>query len=820
MGTEKSDDTPTPRYDEAIEFLDRWEPGGPWLVVAIDPHKKGIAAATFGKPTIAELRAWLEDQGTTRKRNLYWAVNTCKRMTKKPTKADVIGLTALHVDIDPVDPSPALIETRGEALAAHYAAERARILGKLRNLPSDIPAPSCIIDSGNGYQAFWKVKNRRAFDADVMAEVEGKNKHLEIALGGDACWNADRIMRLPGSLNRPDPKKAKKGRVVALASVVEFNDSRHDDTGFARASTDAAPSSGSNGVTDKIDTANIVRVQDLDAELPSTVPPVVKRIIACGLDEMNTDPERAGWSRSEWQWWATCEMARQGVKPEVVYSILLDPDWKISESVLDKGSGAERYAQRQVDRAFAEALDPELAELNVRHTIALLGGVVRVLTTSLEQVPATGIVAPKTTPTTPSGMELYYANRTKLVPVPGKPEETKVVPLWQWWTRHPLSARAEGVVFAPEREVEPGVFNLWHGFAVPPVEGDCQPFLDFVRRRMANRRDDVYEYILNWLALTVQRPWEPVGTALVLYSRMTGTGKNAFVDLSLGLILGHSFLYVTAEKHLFGQFSGHLATTIALHLGEAATADSVEAEGLMKALVTDRTRMSERKGIDGVSVANCLHVLMSSNQDWILRVAPEDRRYCVVDVCEERMSKEEYDSLRKHMLSGGAAALHAFLAARDISKFDVVRDRPDSVAGRNQKAHSVTGLDAAWFECLQSGELPDVLGCVGREDGSVWMPSSSFLDHLNRTRRPRTPYGPNLLRNLLTGPQENCKGAGMGFEKERKEAARQKGPQGYVIPPLAEARKRWDERRFPYTWDDDGEAGWLLFRSPDFDVLG
>ncbi|MCK6449199.1 MAG: hypothetical protein L6Q99_22610, partial [Planctomycetes bacterium] len=228
--------------------------------------------------------------------------------------------------------------------------------------------------------------------------------------------------------------------MLALASVVEFNDSQHDLAGFEKAPAVAAPASSRGGGKSAELSGEIKRVQDLDAELPSTVPPVVKRIIACGLDEMNTDPERAGWSRSEWQWWATCEMARRGVSPEVVYSILLDPDWKISESVLDKGSGAERYARRQVDRAFAEALDPELAELNERHTIALLGGVVRVLTTSLEQVPATGIVAPKTTPTTPSGMELYYANRTKLVPVPGKPEETKLVPLWQWWTRHPLSA--------------------------------------------------------------------------------------------------------------------------------------------------------------------------------------------------------------------------------------------------------------------------------------------------------------------------------------------------------------------------------------------
>ena len=58
--------------------------------------------------------------------------------------------------------------------------------------------------------------------------------------------------------------------------------------------------------------------------------------------------------------------------------------------------------------------------------------------------------------------------------------------------------------------------------------------------------------------------------------------------------------------------------------------------------------------------------------------------------------------------------------------------------------------------------------------------------------------------------------SGMGFEKERQNAVRQKGPQGYVIPPLAEARRRWDARRFPHTWDDDGEAGWIVPPSGDF----
>jgi hypothetical protein len=40
----------------------------------------------------------------------------------------------------------------------------------------------------------------------------------------------------------------------------------------------------------------------------------------------------------------------------------------------------------------------------------------------------------------------------------------------------------------------------------------------------------------------------------------------------------------------------------------------------------------------------------------------------------------------------------------------------------------------------------------------------------------------------------------MGFEKQRQRHGQ--GLCGYVIPSLAEARRRWDERRFSFPWDE------------------
>jgi hypothetical protein len=74
-----------------------------------------------------------------------------------------------------------------------------------------------IINSGGGYQAYWKlVETCRDHD-----QVEYCNKRLAKQLGGDNCHNIDRIMRVPGTVTTLSKRKIAKGRTPAVAYVVE-----------------------------------------------------------------------------------------------------------------------------------------------------------------------------------------------------------------------------------------------------------------------------------------------------------------------------------------------------------------------------------------------------------------------------------------------------------------------------------------------------------------------------------------------------------------------------------------------------------------------
>ncbi|MBS0237757.1 MAG: DUF3987 domain-containing protein [Proteobacteria bacterium] len=59
-----------------------------------------------------------------------------------------------------------------------------------------------------------------------MVAVERRIQYLETCFGADDCDNADRVMRLPGTLNVLSKRKIAVGRKPALAEVVEFHDTR------------------------------------------------------------------------------------------------------------------------------------------------------------------------------------------------------------------------------------------------------------------------------------------------------------------------------------------------------------------------------------------------------------------------------------------------------------------------------------------------------------------------------------------------------------------------------------------------------------------
>ena len=206
--------TSDPR-NEAIEFLEMLRPGGPWLLTAIIPDG---TTDTITAQTADEARAFVATYYG--QRNLYYSVNpTRKPMNKKAAKTDIAAIEYLPSDLDPKP------NETSEAAKARYLAE----IDKLT------PRPAAIINSGNGLNLLLKLaepiilpepvtvtrggKKVKAFPEATekqIADIEDRAKRLMEKLGSVAgTQNIDRILRLPGTINLPNKKKAGEGRTPA-----------------------------------------------------------------------------------------------------------------------------------------------------------------------------------------------------------------------------------------------------------------------------------------------------------------------------------------------------------------------------------------------------------------------------------------------------------------------------------------------------------------------------------------------------------------------------------------------------------------------------
>lgn len=132
--------------------------------------------------------------------NLYWTVNIVRRgLDKKPNKDDMRAARFVHVDLDPPKDGGSFDRR-----------------GLIETLEEMREAPSLIVDSGGGLQAFWRLDEL----AGNLPAVERLNQRVSHLLGGDHCHNIDRLMRLPGTVNFPNQLKRSRGRVPTLSTIV------------------------------------------------------------------------------------------------------------------------------------------------------------------------------------------------------------------------------------------------------------------------------------------------------------------------------------------------------------------------------------------------------------------------------------------------------------------------------------------------------------------------------------------------------------------------------------------------------------------------
>ena len=469
-------------------------------------------------------------------------------------------------------------------------------------------------------------------------------------------------------------------------------------------------------------------------------------------------------------------LRRRGLGDEVIGAALLAVNGGACQPPLDS------VEVRRIATSIAQrpSLDLMVQQLNEQHAVVIEGGRTLVITEDYDPVLERHIVRRSTFP----DIQNRYANtRVHTVTPQGKPTTRD---LGRAWLNHPNRREYRGVVFAPNQD-KPGYYNLWRGYAVEPKAGDWSRLKHHIRDVICRGDDTLIRYVMAWMAHAVQVPGEPAEVALVLRGAQ-GVGKGIFVR-ELGGLFGQHFVHVSHPRHLSGNFNAHLQDAVVVFADEAFGVGDKQSVAVVKMLITERMIPIERKHHDAEMAKNVVHLIMASNDDWVVPAGLDERRFCVLDVSLAHQGDHDYfGEMVEQMERGGRDAMLYELLHHDYSDINL-REPPATDALMEQKLLSLAPHEQWWFEKLTDGRLLN-LDSEWRTQVDRQKLTADYADFVGRKDRGTATQLGIRLKSLLPA----------GFPKTGQRMVEQT-PNGvqlrrrcWILPSLEECRVHWDER--------------------------
>jgi Mesyanzhinovviridae DNA primase len=326
-----------PNLAEAVAFAVSLPTDQAHLCAIHPAGNRPIVGQSFPKTEAGQAAAlrWLVEADR-KGYGIYFNANEVTPLGKEHAKAkeaEVLTVRFLHVDVDlPAATAPDAVETA-----------RAELLAKIKAAPL---IPSLIINSGNGFGLFWELAEPITVTAEKLEDIKARNVALADQLGGDDCANLDRVMRLPFTINRPNAKKIKAGRVPVLADVV--TDLRGlvvytlEEFAPAAVSDEMAPTRTESAGTayETIGAPDIPETVDL-----SSLDEGIRSLIE------NGPPTGYAKSRSEAVYSCACDLRRIGWSDGDILCGLTDPTNAIADHIFDQ---KQREPSEQASRVIMD----------------------------------------------------------------------------------------------------------------------------------------------------------------------------------------------------------------------------------------------------------------------------------------------------------------------------------------------------------------------------------------------------------------------------------------------------------------------------------
>ena len=228
------------------------------------------------------------------------------------------------------------------------------------------------------------------------------------------------------------------------------------------------------------------------------------------------------------------------------------------------------------------------------------------------------------------------------------------------WLKNNMNMRVfeEMDLYPNDSRCPADVYNLWTPFAYDLIEGEYEvdeealELILFHMRVLCNHDQQVYDFLLTWLAHAVQHP--EIKSAIITLVSKPRAGKGTLVEI-LKVLLGRKKVLQSSEpkRDVWGDFNGPMKDAYLVNLNEISAKDFYDAYGKYKQLITDGTVMINQKGQDQREMISCHRFLATTNND---DSGPTDEGREVFIRCSDELigNTDHFNQMRSVIESEGA----------------------------------------------------------------------------------------------------------------------------------------------------------------------
>jgi len=196
-------------------------------------------------------------------------------------------------------------------------------------------------------------------------------------------------------------------------------------------------------------------------------------------------------------------------------------------------------------------------------------------------------------------------------------------------------------VYPHDKECPNDILNIWTGYEIEKYTSDIIEIDDILEHIniLVNKDEIIYNFVLDWIANMFQFPSNQ--SILLAFTGAEGSGRSAICEL-LFKIIGDKSIEISDMNEIFGSFNDQLSSKVFLNINEVSRHDMMKHTERLKTIITSPTINIKTKGKSQRTENNLLHIMLTTNNDNVLDIKENSRRYFLYETNDELRGNTEY----------------------------------------------------------------------------------------------------------------------------------------------------------------------------------